>query len=83
MELIHSLNEMKAVISERELEQRIMSKDYAYIQKRYFEHPIYQYDIWKIVNQEGETHSILITREEEAQSRNVVKSLIFMVRKRI
>lgn len=77
MEPIHSLEQMEAIISERELEQRIMSKDYAYIRKRYFEHPIYQYDIWEIVNPEKEAHSVLITREEEAQGRKCCKIIDF------
>ena len=77
LEPVHSLEEMKAIISERELAQRIMSKDYAYIQKRYFEHPIYQYDIWKIANPEGKAHSVLITREEEAQGRKCCKIIDF------
>ena len=64
LESIHTVEEMKEIISEEVLANCIMSKDYSYIQKRYFDHPVYQYDKWKIVNQDGNSKSILITREE-------------------
>lgn len=74
---IDSIEEMKHIISERELANHIMSKDYAYIQKRYFDHPIYQYDMWKILDPNGISHSILITREEAVQNRKVCKIIDF------
>lgn len=70
---VHSVEEMKQVISEEELANHIMSKDYGYIQHRYFEHPIYQYDVWKIVDAIGNAHSILITREESQFNKKVCK----------
>ncbi len=77
MEPIHSIDEMKEIISEQELAQGIMSKDYAYIQKRYFAHPIYQYDIWKIISLQGSANSVIITRPEEAQGRKSCKIIDF------
>lgn len=74
---IDSIEEMKHIISERELANHILSKDYAYIQKRYFDHPVYQYDIWKILNPNGMSHSILITREESVQNRKICKIIDF------
>lgn len=64
LELLHSAEEMKQVIPQEELSKQLLSKDYSYIEKRYFNHPIYHYDIWKIVDSNGDSHSVLITREE-------------------
>lgn len=64
LELIYSIEEMSQIISQAELAQQLLSKDYAYIDKRYFKHPIYHYDIWKILDAEKNAHSVLITRDE-------------------
>lgn len=77
LEAVHKVEEMKEVISEEALAECIMSKDYAYIQKRYFDHPVYRYDIWKIVNQDGTPASILITREERVEDRKIGKIIDF------
>ena len=58
------IEEMKEIISEDFLLNQIMSKDYKYINHRYFEHPLYNYDYWKIVKDDGVSNSVLITREE-------------------
>lgn len=73
LEPIYSVEEMKQVISEEALASHIMSKDYAYIRKRYFEHPVYQYDVWKIVDAGGDSCSVLITRDEVMQDRRACK----------
>ncbi len=77
LEPILSSEEMKQIISPEALATHIMSKDYAYIQWRYFEHPIYQYDVWKILNKEKIAHSVLITREESARGRKIGKIIDF------
>lgn len=77
LQCIQSVDEMKQVISEERLAGHTMSKDYAYIQKRYFEHPVYQYDVWKIVDEKGSSDSILITREEIVQDRKICKMVDF------
>lgn len=68
-----SIEEMRQIISEDALANHIMSKDYGYIQHRYFDHPLYRYDIWKIVDPNGKAHSILITREETQFSKKICK----------
>lgn len=64
LELIHSVKEMEQIIPAEELAKQLLSKDYFYIDKRYFKHPIYHYDVWKIIDAEGMSHSVLITRDE-------------------
>lgn len=77
LERLHSVEEMKQIISEEELAAQIMSKDYAYIEKRFFNHPIYQYDIWKILNAEEKSRSILVTRDEVIEDRRICKIVDF------
>lgn len=64
IKLITSVDEMKKIIPEEELAKQLLSKDYSYINKRYFQHPVFHYDIWKIVDSENHSHSVLITRDE-------------------
>lgn len=71
LERIYSAEEMKKIISEEMLAEQIPCKDYSYIDKRYFKHPVFHYDIWKIVNREGSAQSVLITRDEIMQDRKV------------
>ena len=61
---ISTVDEMKDIIPEKNILDGLLSKDYNYIEKRYFNHPIYQYDIWKIVQPNGSADSVLITRNE-------------------
>lgn len=71
LEHIDSVEEMKRVIPENELAKRLLSKDYSYIEKRYFQHPIFHYDIWKIVDAGNNSHSVLITRDETMEDSKV------------
>lgn len=73
LESICSVGEMKKVIPEKKLADQIPGKDYFYIEKRYFEHPIYHYDIWKIVDEKGCAQSIVITRDEMMQDKKICK----------
>lgn len=73
LERICSVEEMKQIIPEETLAARIMSKDYYYIEKRYFKHPIYHYDFWKIIDKGGDSYSVLITRDEVVKDGIVCK----------
>lgn len=77
LQLIHSVEEMQQIISEEQLASQIMSKNYSYIRKRYFEHPIYCYDVWKIVNQQGDSQSVLVTRDEVIETNRICKIIDF------
>lgn len=71
LDRIYSVEEMKQIVPEETLADRILRKDYEYIEKRYFRHPVFQYDIWKISDGKGTAHSVLITRDEIMQDRSV------------
>lgn len=73
LELLHSAEEMKQIIPQEELSKQLLSKDYSYIEKRYFNHPIYHYDMWKVVDTNGYSQSVLITREEVMEEYKMCK----------
>lgn len=77
LEPLHSVDEMKQIISEEKLAGYIMSKDYHYLGKRYFNHPVYHYDIWKIIDDKNRAKSVLITREETAEGSKMCKIIDF------
>lgn len=77
LKLINSVEEMKQIITDDMLAQQMLSKDYRYIEKRYFLHPVYHYDIWKIVNQNGDASSVLIMREERENGGGIGKIVDF------
>lgn len=70
---LSSVDEMKQIISEEDLATYILSKDYSYIKRRYFEHPIYHYDMWKIADEQGDFRAVLVTREETVQNQKICK----------
>ena len=59
---ISTVHEMKEVISEEELLAHIPAKDYYYITRRYFEHPVYRYRFWQILDKDKGLPAVLITR---------------------
>ncbi len=77
LEHIYSVEEMKQVIPEKILMNQLLSKDYNYIEKRYFSHPVYHYDVWKIADAGGHSHSVLITREERVRNNRICKIIDF------
>ena len=77
LEPCHSLDEMKYVIPEDMLIASAPSKDYKYIKWRYFDHPIFRYDLHKIINPSGNPEGILITREEYANNATSCKIVDF------
>lgn len=77
LEAIDSVEEMKQIITEEMLARAVMSKDYWYITKRYFEHPIYHYDIWKVLDKQKKASSVLITRDERVDNGVICKIVDF------
>lgn len=73
LDKVDSVDEMKMVITEETLRHQVLSKDYTYVQKRYFEHPVYVYDVWRICNDKKVAVAILITREEVIKSSKILK----------
>lgn len=73
LQCITSVEQMKQIVTEEQLGKTVMSKDYHYIEKRYFKHPIYHYDVWKIVDDFGESTAVLVTRTENVENSRMCK----------
>lgn len=58
------LSTFKEIITEKTLIESSPSKDYNYIEWRYWNHPVFNYHKWFICDNEGKKVSVLITREE-------------------
>lgn len=58
---VHSVEEMYIVFDDENFKNRITYKDRGYIEKRYFEHPIYHYRLYSIGKESVKT--ILVLRE--------------------
>ena len=74
---ISQIKDFECVITEKELINSAPSKDYAYINWRYFNHPIFKYNFWKVLNPETKPCAILITREEYANNSKCCKIIDF------
>lgn len=62
---VRSFEEFRTIISENSLATRPFRKDYKYIKKRFFNHPVFNYDMWLIEDIENSLKSVLVTRVEE------------------
>ena len=70
---IDTIDEFKKVISEDTLKKRIFYKDYHYIDKRFFHHPIWQYQVLAIRSNEGEENAVVVARIVESQGSKCIK----------
>lgn len=78
LSLVQSYKELSSILLEEQLKNYYPYKDLKYIWHRYFEHPIYQYDVWNIVDKNVQTHSILVTRKIWLNNSNVIKIIDFI-----
>ena len=76
-EQIYTIQSFKDIISLDMLKAVVPSKDYRYIEWRYFEHPIFKYDIWGIYDEEKNSQGVIITREETANGSKSCKIVDF------
>ncbi len=74
---IHRIEEYQAIIPESSLINSAPSKDYSYIKWRYFDHPIFHYDMWKVTDDRDIACAVLITREEYANDSTACKIVDF------
>ena len=51
----------------------VPQKDNWYIQHRYFQHPIYKYDVYGIIDETDKTGSLLVTREVSVKASKVLR----------
>ena len=74
---LNTPDEMKKYISLNLLEECRPRKDYGYLIWRYYEHPIFQYEVWGIDDQRGEAKGAIVTREERSQESVALKIVDF------
>lgn len=70
---LETIDEFKKILPQKELEKRIFYKDYHYINKRFYQHPVWKYDLWAIVNDIGMAKSVIVTRTVESQEAKCIK----------
>jgi hypothetical protein len=75
---IHTMDELKSVFKINLFKERIPFKDEWYLNRRYFNHPIYNYQIFGIQRQGGNVDSILVAREASANDSKVLRIVDFI-----
>ena len=74
--LVSSPEEIRDFMDGRDKEI-VPYKDYSYVEKRYFNHPIYKYDIYSI-NRDDETVAIFVLRKQEHDGRVALRMIDFI-----
>ena len=74
---IYTIEDIKSIISEDYWVSHAPRKNYEYLKWRYFDHPIFNYEIWGICAGQCHPQSILITREEHANGASSCKIVDF------
>ncbi len=77
LERLHSITEFKGAFSEKKLYESVFRKDYKYIEKRYYNHPQYNYDVWLIKGDICKTESVIVTRAENYLTSSICKIVDF------
>lgn len=73
---VSSFDEMERYLSEEYLKTKVPYKDKVYLRYRYFEHPIYEYDVYAIV--QPKRRSFVIMREVSANQAKIGKIVDFI-----
>lgn len=74
---LNSIEEVKKLFDLKYNEEYIPFKDYAYIDKRYFKHPYYNYDVYGIMNNEN-IEALLVLREVETNNSKVLRIMDYI-----
>lgn len=77
LEAITDADGVRKAVSEEMLVMYSPHKSYEYVEWRYLQHPIFHYDLWAVLNADGEVAGMLVTREESANERKSAKIVDF------
>ena len=77
LESISDAAGVRKAVSEEMLVMYSPHSDYEYVEWRYLKHPIFHYDLWAVLNADGEAAGMLVTREESANERKSAKIVDF------
>ena len=75
---IDTTHELLEILPDAILRQYTPYKDITYIIRRYFEHPVYHYDLYLIKREKEENHSVLVIRKVKANNRVAIKIVDFI-----
>ncbi len=64
MEKIQNMNQFMESLDQSILIKSVFCKDYRYIKWRYFDHPVYRYDLWKLCGADCDSQAVIVTRNE-------------------
>ncbi len=76
LEYVSSFEEMDGYLSEEYLKTKVPYKDKVYLRNRYFEHPVYKYDVYAIV--QPKRRSFVVMREVLANQAKAAKIVDFI-----
>lgn len=71
LNLLHSVEDMYKIFDDENYKKFIPYKDRGYIEKRYFNHPIYKYDLYSIGSEDVKT--VLVMREISANGGKIAR----------
>lgn len=77
---IESKKQLRQILTDNLLRQYTPYKDIDYLTHRYFEHPIFRYNLYGILADQQEASSILVTRVVPIAGRSVIKIIDFIGR---
>lgn len=73
LERLKTPQDMQEIITDKILRSQVFYKDYHYISKRYFEHPVWTYDVWAIRNRAHESNAVIVTRTVNYKKSKCIK----------
>lgn len=74
---LNSMEELKQVYDFKYNEDMIPYKNTWYVNRRYFQHPVYQYQVYGL-SEAGETRGVLICREQECNGTAVLRIVDYL-----
>lgn len=75
---ISSIDDFISVVPEETLTNSVFCKNYEYIRRRYYGHPVYKYDVWAIRGDICSNSSVLITRTVESEGSYICKIIDYI-----
>lgn len=72
------MDEFKQAVSDVQLKKNTPYKNYSYIEHRYFNHPVYEYQFYRVMNREETCSGVFVCREAEHDGVQVCKIIDFM-----
>ena len=71
------MDEFKQAVSDVQLKKNTPYKNYSYIEHRYFNHPVYEYQFYRVMNREETCSGVFVCREAEHDGVQVCKIIDF------